>query len=66
MRVVRSFMLRPVLMTGCSSGIGLATTTYLAERGVAVYATVRSDDDRERVGAIANVEAFVCDVTDDG
>ncbi len=53
-------------MTGCSSGIGLATTTYLAERGVAVYATVRSDDDRERVGAIANVEAFVCDVTDDG
>jgi len=59
-------MRRPVLITGCRSGIGLVTTTYLAERGIPVYAIVRSDHDRERVGAIPNVEAFVCDVTDDG
>ena len=59
-------MPRPVLITGCSSGIGLAATTYLAERGVPVYATVRTENDRARVGAIPNVTAFVCDVTDDG
>jgi NAD(P)-dependent dehydrogenase (short-subunit alcohol dehydrogenase family) len=59
-------MPRPVLITGCSSGIGLAATTYLAERGVPVHATVRSEEDRARVGAIPNVTAFVCDVTDDG
>jgi NAD(P)-dependent dehydrogenase (short-subunit alcohol dehydrogenase family) len=44
----------------------LATATYLAQRGVPVYATVRTDADRDRVGAIPGVEAFVCDVTDDG
>jgi NAD(P)-dependent dehydrogenase (short-subunit alcohol dehydrogenase family) len=58
-------MTRPVLITGCSTGIGLAATTYLAERGVLVYATVRNEDDASRVGAMPNVEAFVCDVTDD-
>lgn len=59
-------MTPPVLITGCSSGIGLAATTYLAKRDVPVFATVRTDEDRERVGAIPNVTAFVCDVTDDG
>ena len=58
-------MPQPVLITGCSSGIGLATARHLAERGVTVYATVRSEADAVRVGAIQGVTAFVCDVTDD-
>jgi NAD(P)-dependent dehydrogenase (short-subunit alcohol dehydrogenase family)/predicted ester cyclase len=58
-------MPQPVLITGCSSGIGLATARYLAERGVHVYATVRSEADAVRVGAIQGVTALVCDVTDD-
>ena len=58
-------MKRTVLITGCSSGIGLVTTRYLAERGVPVYATVRSEDDAARLNAIEGVEAFKCDVTSD-
>ena len=58
-------MPQPVLITGCSSGIGLTTARYLAERGVPVYATVRSEADAVRVGAIQGVTALVCDVTDD-
>ena len=63
--VVCCVMPQPVLITGCSSGIGLVTARYLAERGVPVYATVRSEADAVRVGAIQGVTALVCDVTDD-
>jgi NAD(P)-dependent dehydrogenase (short-subunit alcohol dehydrogenase family) len=58
-------MPRPVLVTGCSSGIGLAIATHLAADGVPVFATVRGDADAARLGRIAGVEAVVCDVTDD-
>ena len=58
-------MQRPVLITGCSSGIGLATTRYLAEREVPVYATVRSASDADRLNEIDGVESFLCDVTSD-
>lgn len=36
---------RSVLITGCSSGIGRATAVYLAQKGCAVFATVRKEED---------------------
>jgi len=38
-----------VLVTGCSTGIGLATARLLAERGTHVFATVRNDADAARL-----------------
>ena len=53
-----------VLVTGCSSGIGLDTAQALAARGVTVFATVRKDADAEMLRAKAggNVVPLLCDV----
>lgn len=52
-----------VLVTGASSGIGLLTTQYLAERGFHVYAGARKDADLKRLDAMDNVLAVRLDVT---
>jgi NAD(P)-dependent dehydrogenase (short-subunit alcohol dehydrogenase family) len=51
---------RVVLVTGASSGIGLACATYLAERGFRVYGT-----SRQSAADITGVTMLTADVTDD-
>lgn len=56
---------RTVLITGCSSGIGLATARTLAESGFRVLATVRNEDqvDSLRDPALPLLEPVLMDVT---
>ncbi|HTX79552.1 MAG TPA: SDR family NAD(P)-dependent oxidoreductase [Longilinea sp.] len=43
------FATKSVLITGCSSGIGLATARRLADNGFTVFATVRKEADAQRL-----------------
>ena len=47
-------MNEPILITGTSSGIGLETAVYLAERGFSVYATMRDLNRKGELEAEAN------------
>ena len=54
---------RLAVVTGASSGIGLATAKALGERGFQVLAGVRNAADGERVGRAAGVEPVLVDIT---
>jgi len=56
-----------VVVTGCSTGIGLAVCTLLARRGHRVVAGVRSDADADRLRALepAHIEPVHLDITSD-
>ena len=54
---------RAVLVTGGSSGIGLAITQLLSKSGFYVYATARKDEDIKRLDAMENVSGLRLDVT---
>jgi NAD(P)-dependent dehydrogenase (short-subunit alcohol dehydrogenase family) len=54
---------KAVLVTGASSGIGLAITQYLAGHGFYVYAGARKDEDLKRLNTIKNVGSVRLDVT---
>ena len=58
---------RTVVVTGSSTGIGLAVCTLLALRGYRVVAGVRSDADADRLAALdpAHIEPFHLDITSD-
>jgi len=52
------------VVTGASSGIGLATAQELARRGFHVLAGVRKQQDATRL-ASENVEPVIVDITDE-
>ena len=54
---------KAVLVTGGSSGIGLAITQLLSKNGFYVYATARKDEDIKRLDAMDNVSGLRLDVT---
>lgn len=55
---------RSILITGCSSGIGLASARVLKDRGWRVLATARSAEDRAMLERDAGVEALHIELTD--
>lgn len=55
--------MRSILITGCSSGIGLECAEFLAQRGWRVLATCRSGADAARLAA-RGLESFVLDLAD--
>lgn len=55
-------MEKSVLITGCSSGIGLCTCEYLKSKGYRVFATARKAEDVERLRQ-QGFEAFQLDVS---
>lgn len=58
-------MAKTILITGCSTGLGLAAARAFAGKGYRVIATVRTDADAERVEAEGNgnIHSVLCDVT---
>ena len=61
--------MRIVVITGCSTGIGLVAARHLARRGERVYATARQPDRspglQEALAAEPNLRTLPLDVTDD-
>jgi NAD(P)-dependent dehydrogenase (short-subunit alcohol dehydrogenase family) len=55
---------RTILITGCSSGIGLASARIMHERGWRVLATARTPQDREMLAYELGVEALPLDLSD--
>ena len=56
--------MRTILVTGCSTGIGLAAARTLKARGWRVFATARKPEDVQRLQTIEGVEALRLDLTD--
>jgi NAD(P)-dependent dehydrogenase (short-subunit alcohol dehydrogenase family) len=57
-------MTQTILITGCSSGIGLCAATSLHKRGYRVFATARKPPDVERLKESGLSDALVLDVAD--
>lgn len=55
---------RTILITGCSSGIGLASARVMKERGWRVFATARRPEDLAMLTGEVGVEALHLELTD--
>lgn len=55
---------RSILITGCSTGIGLAAARSLKSRGWRVLATARKPQDLERLRAVEGLDVIACEMTD--
>ena len=55
--------LKTVLITGCSSGIGLCTAQTLQQSGYRVFATVRKADDKQKLET-SGLKTLMMDVSD--
>ena len=55
-----------ILITGCSSGIGLASAEFCARQGAQVYATVRKQADMDKLNQLKldNLHPLLLDITD--
>jgi NAD(P)-dependent dehydrogenase (short-subunit alcohol dehydrogenase family) len=56
--------MRTILITGCSTGIGLSAARTLKARGWRVFATARRPEDIERLEKVEGVEALPLELTD--
>jgi NAD(P)-dependent dehydrogenase (short-subunit alcohol dehydrogenase family) len=56
-------MNKSVLITGASSGIGMANAVLFSQKNYQVFATYRNEKDRDKLGAIKNVNPIKMDVT---
>lgn len=52
-----------IIITGCSTGIGLETAKYLQEKFITVYPTARESEDVEKLKALGFEHAMQLDVT---
>jgi NAD(P)-dependent dehydrogenase (short-subunit alcohol dehydrogenase family) len=56
-----NFMQKSILITGCSSGIGLCAAQTLQKRGYRVFAAVRKEND---LAKLAGIESLIMDIND--
>jgi len=56
-------MKKSILITGASSGIGMANTVLFSQKGYQVFATYRNNADRDKLKELKNVYPVKMDVT---
>jgi len=56
-------MKKSILITGASSGMGLADAILFAQNGYQVFATYRNEKDKSKLGELENVHPVKMDVT---